>query len=285
MKASQDKFKDFWEATAKRFATSGFKAVCTPTSIGLVNWYSDILQKTALKPILDAAKGAWVLDIGCGVGRWSSRLLKANANVIGIDFAENMVREAERRQQASNNEARAQFAIATAQDLPFKDSMFDCALSVTVLQHVVDDGEAKKSALELIRVVKPGGKIIVLEISLDRKRQIALDFPTAFRSTAEWIELFTQGQKVELQRIEGVDLSIFAKPLYQMKSKFTSGKEYASQLSGNASVKFAIIKGTYYVLLNIAIFLSLPFDLALRAKLVDRCAHKLFVFKKLDESP
>lgn len=212
--ASQDKLRDFWELTAKRFARSGFKAVCTPTSVGLVNWYGDTLQRMALKPILAATKNTRVLDVGCGVGRWSSRLLQLDANVIGIDIAENMVREAKRRQRASNNEAKAEFAIATAQNLPFKDSIFDYVLSVTVLQHIVDDGEAKKSALEMVRVIKPGGKIILLEILLERKRQIALDFPTAFRSTADWIGLFTEGLKTELEQVSGVDLSIFAKPLY-----------------------------------------------------------------------
>ena len=244
----------------------------------------DILQKNALKSTLNAAKGHRVLDIGCGVGRWSSRLLKLNASVVGIDFSESMIKEAEKRQQASNSNNRAEFVIATAQDLPFKDSTFDYILSVTVLQHIVDDEEVKKAASEMIRVVRPGGKIIILEVSLSEKRQSALDFPTAYRATADWIALFTGDRKTELERINGVDLSIFTKPLFRMKSKFISDREYTSQLSGHTSRKFIIVKSLYYFLLNLAILFSLPLDLALRNKLVNKCTHKLHIFKKSDKN-
>lgn len=280
--ASQGKLKDFWETTAKRFATSGFKAVCTPTSIGLVNWYTDILQKTVLKRVLRQCKGARVLDCGCGVGRWSSRLIEMGADVIGIDIAKNMVMEANKRQLEQSSYAEAKFLVATVASLPFNDSTFDYALSVTVLQRIIDEEEAKKSALQILRVIRPGGKIIILEISTQRKQQSALDFPTAFRSTADWIALFTaEGRDAQLESLEGVDLSVFIRPLNRMKVKVTTGTEYTQQLSGNSSVRFIISKGLYYVLLNIAILLSLPIDLALRGRLLDQSVRKLFIFKKL----
>jgi ubiquinone/menaquinone biosynthesis C-methylase UbiE len=275
-----NKLRDFWESTAKKFAGDGFKAVCTPTSIGLVNWYGDFLQRKALKSIFQQWAGAKVIDIGCGIGRWSLRLLEIGADVTGVDIAENMVTEASKRQLMPKSNARAKFLVAVAASLPFKDKVFDYALSVTVLQHIVDEEEVRRSASEIIRVVKAGGMIILLEISPQRRQPTKLDFPAAFRSTADWVAIFTEKQDTQLERIGGVDLSVFVKPLDIIKSKFSTGMEYTQQLSGNSSVKFALIKGLYYALLNIAILLSLPLDLVLRGKLVNQCTHKLFVFKK-----
>ena len=54
---SEDNLRDFWERTAQRFAKRGFRAVCWPTSIGLVNWYIDILQRTVLKSVFHQCQG------------------------------------------------------------------------------------------------------------------------------------------------------------------------------------------------------------------------------------
>ena len=283
MGASEDGSRGFWEETAQRFAKRGFRAVCWPTSIGLVNWYIDVLQRTVLKRIFHQCQGGKLLEIGCGVGRWSRRLLQMGVDVTGIDIAKSMVEEAQRRQLPQDGKAKAKFVVGKAEELPFKSRAFDCVLSVTVLQHIMDEQEVRRSVSEMIRVVRPGGKIIILEVSPQRRLKAAVDFPTTFRSTAEWLALFTGGGEVKLESIEGVSLSIFVKPLEWMKARFITGTEYSSQLYGNTSVRFAIIKGLYYVLLNTAIILSLPLDLAFRARLVNQSTHKLFVFKKMNQ--
>lgn len=272
--------KDFWEKTASKFAISGYKAVCTPTSIGLVNRYADFLQRTALKPIFNECRGARVLDVGCGVGRWSSRLLKVGADVTGIDVSENMVKEASSRLRSQNSDAK--LLISAAARLPFRDSVFDRVLSVTVLQHIVDEDELTRSVSELTRVTKAGGKITILEISPQERRDTVLDFPTSFRSTDEWIALFTEDPNIELERIKGIDLSLFKRPLDRIKGRLSSGVEYSNQLSAERPrVKFRAVKAAWYVLLNMAILLSLPFDLMLRNKFPQQSSHKLFIFKRL----
>ena len=279
------KGKDFWERTAEKFGKSGYDAVVgAPTSIGLINWYASFLQETALKPILNNCKGARVLDVGCGVGRWSSRLLETGADVAGIDISENMIKEAGRKLRSQNSEAK--FLISIAANLPFRDSVFDRVFSITVLQHIVDDEEWKKSILELIRVTKRGGKIIILEISPQERRATDLDFPTAFRSTDEWIATFTEGSEAKTEQIKGIDLSIFKRPLavilHKTRERILSGAEYSRQLSNETmSIKFHALKMTWYILLNMAILLSLPLDLMLRNRFPKYCFHKLFIFKKL----
>ena len=279
------KGKDFWERTAEKFGKSGYRAVVgAPTSLGLVNWYADFLQKTALKSILNNCKGARVLDVGCGVGRWSSRLSETGADVVGIDISDNMIKEAGRRPGAQDGEAK--FLVSIAAKLPFGDSVFDRVFSITVLQHIVDDEEWRRSILELIRVTKSGGKIVILEISPPERRATDLDFPTAFRSTDEWLAAFTERSEAKLEQIEGVDLSIFNRPLdiilQKTKGRILSSTEYSRQLSNETmSIKFRALKMTWYILLNMAILLSLPLDLMLRNRLPKYCLHKLFIFRKL----
>ncbi len=278
---SEDNLRDFWERTAQRFAKRGFRAVCWPTSIGLVNWYIDILQRTVLKSVFHQCQGDKLLEIGCGVGRWSWRLLQIGVDVTGIDIANNMVKEARRRQLAQDSMAKAKFIVGIAEKLPFKDSVFDCVLSVTVLQHIMDEQEVKRSVLEMIRVVRPGGKIMILEASPQRRQAAAVDFPTTYRSTAEWLALFTGGKDAELVRLEGVGLSIFTKPLERIRQKFISGTEYSRQLSQEGvSIRFISVKTLWYILLNIAVLLSLPLDLVLRSKLTIYSTQKLLIFKK-----
>ena len=95
--------RGFWEKTAEKFGRNGYKAVCAPTSIGLLNWYENILQRTALSSFLDDCKGLTVLDVGCGVGRWALKLGQIGANTIGIDISKNMIKEAKRRLRSMGN--------------------------------------------------------------------------------------------------------------------------------------------------------------------------------------
>ncbi len=76
----------YWEDRAQRFAAEGegLAAVC---SYGMPEFYNrviDYCQWLALRRWLDIPPGTRVLDVGCGVGRWSRRLAARGAQVTGI---------------------------------------------------------------------------------------------------------------------------------------------------------------------------------------------------------
>ncbi len=272
----------FWEKTAEKFGRNGYKAVCTPTSAGLVNWYVNTLQSTALSSVLDNCRGLTVLDVGCGVGRWALKLGQIGANTIGIDISRKMLKEAKGR-LCLKGYHEAELIVASVTNLPFKESCFDVCLSVTVLQHVVEEVDLKTSIVELVRVAKKGGRLLLLEASPQEPKPTFRDFPTAFRATNEWLALLLN-PNTKLEQLRGVDLSLLKRPLDKLMEKL--GKDdnyYRRQLfeeKHTLSVRLKLIKVLYYMIMNVAVILSLPLDLILRNFFQPSCSHKLFVLRK-----
>ena len=159
----------YWEDRARRFAAEdeGLAAVC---SYGMPRFYNRLIhfcQRRALEPWLGAAPGPRVLDIGCGVGRWSRLLAARGARVTGVDLSPTMVAEAERRARASGLASRCRFVVQDAAALDLGES-FDLILCVTVLQHILDVG-ALRSALSLMaRHLAAEGRLLVLEAAPTR---------------------------------------------------------------------------------------------------------------------
>ncbi len=104
-------------------------------------------QRQRYKIIMDFCAGAGrVLDVGCG----SSRIVRDIKQAIGIDIQMNKVRYMRRYKNL--------FANATIYALPFQDGCFDCVICSEVIEHL-PPGE--KHFSELIRVTKPGGRLIL----------------------------------------------------------------------------------------------------------------------------
>ena len=95
------------------------------------------------------------LDVGCGTGRLAGRLARAGYSMAGVDPSEGMLEVL----RAHAPEVRAQVASGTA--LPFADASFDLVLSVAVLHHIADAGEVRRTLAEMVRVTRPGGRVLV----------------------------------------------------------------------------------------------------------------------------
>lgn len=107
-----------------------------------------------------------VLDVGCGTGvltrQIAHRLGGANACVVGVDAAPKMIQVARRRAEGL---PRVRFEVGVAEALAFEDASFDCALSTFFFHHI--DAELKRRALaELLRVLKPGGCLIIVDVDV-----------------------------------------------------------------------------------------------------------------------
>ena len=97
-------------------------------------------------------KGKSILDVGCGIGFYANALKEQGAEVVGVDTDEENIQEA----QAIFPEIV--FKQAQGEHLPFKPASFDMVLLNEVLEHVGDDN---KTVAECLRVLNPGGKIII----------------------------------------------------------------------------------------------------------------------------
>lgn len=99
-------------------------------------------------------EGKWILDAGCGAGRFAEIALDAGANVVAVDYSSAVDACWSNLSHYSNLHVLQ----ADIYALPFKDAVFDYVYSLGVLQHTPNVEEAFKA---LPRVLKPGGKICV----------------------------------------------------------------------------------------------------------------------------
>ena len=99
--------------------------------------------------------GAYVLDVGCGVGATPTYLAKKlDCRVVGIDIAEAMIARAHQKVEREHVEDRVELRTANAQNLPFDDALFDAVIAESVMTFIPDKARAIR---ECARVTKPGG--------------------------------------------------------------------------------------------------------------------------------
>lgn len=106
-------------------------------------------------------KGAKVLDVACGTGILTPILLDTvgeNGEVVGIDFAPEMVKRA----RAKNWGPNARFLVADVMDMPFEDESFDQVFCNGALPHFPD---IPVSLSEMKRVLRAGGSLVICHAS------------------------------------------------------------------------------------------------------------------------
>jgi SAM-dependent methyltransferase len=97
-----------------------------------------------------------LLDLGCGTGELASIFLRAGYEYVGIDI------EPERIAYARKTYPRGKFHVMDASQLRYPDGYFDQILVTGVLHHLSDD-EVRDIAREMRRVLRPGGRALVME--------------------------------------------------------------------------------------------------------------------------
>jgi 2-polyprenyl-3-methyl-5-hydroxy-6-metoxy-1,4-benzoquinol methylase len=159
----------YWNDRANRFAShgAGLGAVCSYGMPWFYNASIDALQYLALAKCLSVPHGTRVLEMGCGVGRWSRRLARRGAMVTGIDLSHTMILEARRRARAEGLEGQCRF-IVTDVCAPGILGQFDMVLGVTVLQHLLDRGQFDAAVQSVRAHLAPDGVAVLLEAAPSR---------------------------------------------------------------------------------------------------------------------
>jgi demethylmenaquinone methyltransferase/2-methoxy-6-polyprenyl-1,4-benzoquinol methylase len=110
-------------------------------------------------------KGQRVLDLAGGTGdltRQFSKLTGQNGLVVLADINQKMLQQGRERLVDQGIIGNVVFVQADAEDLPFPDNYFDCISIAFGLRNVTDKKNAIRS---MYRVLKPGGKLLILEFS------------------------------------------------------------------------------------------------------------------------
>ena len=103
---------------------------------------------------MDLRSGRRVLDVATGHGNAALAAARRFCEVIGIDYVPDVLEDGRKRSAAEGLEV--DFRVGDAEEIPFPDASFDYVLSTLGAMFAPDQ---EKTASELLRVCKPGGKI------------------------------------------------------------------------------------------------------------------------------
>lgn len=123
----------------------------------------DVLWRKRAAKVAEVQAGERVLDVCAGTGDLSLHLSRLGAQVVGADFCAPMLRHAERK--AGSRAGRPSFVCGDAQKLPFADDTFDLATVAFGIRNVENP---VAGLAEMARVVRPGGRVVVLEFCRPR---------------------------------------------------------------------------------------------------------------------
>jgi demethylmenaquinone methyltransferase / 2-methoxy-6-polyprenyl-1,4-benzoquinol methylase len=125
--------------------------------------------------------GSRVLDVATGTGDLAielARRVSPGGEVVGSDFAEAMLDRARRKAAAaSGSQVRPRFEWADAMALPYPDGSFDAA---TVGFGARNFDDLARGLAEMVRVVRPGGRVVVLEITTPTRPPLSLFYKLWF---------------------------------------------------------------------------------------------------------
>ncbi len=171
---------------------------------------------------VDLRAGERVLDVACGNGNAALAAARRFCQVTGIDYVPALLERARQRAQAEGLEAT--FQEADAEDLPFGDGTFDAVLSTCGAMFAPDQ---ERTASELLRVCRPGGRIGMVNWTPDSYvgelfRAIGrhLPPPPGVRPPAQW------GSEERLRELFGPEVTISA-PRRSFLWRFPSAEHQA----------------------------------------------------------
>ena len=118
-----------------------------------------------------AGPGTSVLDVATGTGDLAIEMASRGAEVIGSDFSEEMLARARDKQPGITWEW------ANAMDLPYESDRFDAA---TVGFGARNFSDLERGLREMTRVVRPGGKVVILEITTPTRPPLSTFFRVWF---------------------------------------------------------------------------------------------------------
>jgi len=112
-----------------------------------------------------------VLDVACGPGLVACEIARHVRLVEGIDITPAMIGEARKRQRGFGLE-NLSWQIGAADPLPYADSRFSLVITRYSFHHFID---ARRVLDEMIRVCRPGGRVVVADVVMPESRAVAFD--------------------------------------------------------------------------------------------------------------
>jgi ubiquinone/menaquinone biosynthesis C-methylase UbiE len=118
--------------------------------------YNFISRRKSIKFLLNGYHFNSILDLGCGTGEYFTILSKFTDNYLGVDYSESMISKAISKYKAEN--INPKFITAPGEELPIDSRSIDMVCAIGYIQYFENPNKAIE---EIIRVLKPGGCLII----------------------------------------------------------------------------------------------------------------------------
>ena len=131
----------------------------------MISFFHDQYWRRKAVEQADFPPQAKLLDVCCGTGRLTQELLRRcdkSGSITGLDFSANMLREAEANLRYHPRCRQVSWIHGNALHLPFADASFD---GVSIAFGLYSVAGTEQALREMLRVLRPGGKLLLLELS------------------------------------------------------------------------------------------------------------------------
>lgn len=130
-----------------------------------------IWRRKAIKKIKDAGEAPRVLDVACGTGDFSIAIAKAvkKGEVIGVDISKEMLEVMRQKVLKNKLESIISQEVGDGEAMRFPDASFDRLVNAFGIRNFEDRDKGLREAL---RVLKPGGRLVILELSRPQNKII-----------------------------------------------------------------------------------------------------------------
>jgi arsenite methyltransferase len=149
-----------------------------------------IAQRAATLHVLALQAGERVVDVGSGPGLLAAEMatqVGSDGRVIGLDLSDSMLALSRQRYADLAVSSYLSFLKADAVRMPFADNMFDVAVSTQVYEYVPD---VPAALAEVYRVLRPGGRVLILDTDWDSIVWAAGDQARMQRLLEAWVDRF-----------------------------------------------------------------------------------------------
>ena len=157
----------------------GYDRLNSVLSMGLHHgWRRFAVRECAFPP------GGRALDVAVGTGDFAIETVKNDGTALGVDVCEPMLQEGRHKLERLGLGGRIRMVAAEAEALPVPDDSFDSATIGFALRNVID---IDRTFAEMARAVRPGGKVVALEIAKPRNPVLRPLFFFYFYHLSPWV--------------------------------------------------------------------------------------------------
>ena len=152
-------------------------------------------RKRALKWIIDGNEDKSVLDLACGTGDFSLEIARHSGDgtrVCGLDLSEGMLEVMRRKVSQAGLSGRISVEQGNCEAMRYADASFDRA---TIAFGIRNFENRELSLKEILRVLKPGGRLVILELSVPSNPVLSWFYCLYFKTILPWIGGLVSGEK------------------------------------------------------------------------------------------